>query len=181
MKSEDIKHQIIISSAAAVADPVWPSGKALVSGGTSVRIRFGGSPFSSKGYGLCQDTVLWLSASQLSYETLKLLSPLPTLMQKSFGWWQCSDRYTTSLPTTPPPPQSIYPLPPFSPSLISLMVSVDVKQHGYISAVLQSCCRLSTNETRCPSFQLPVTNLLPVWAPTKLNCPSADSFLRHME
>ena len=46
-------------------------------------------------------------------------------MQVSFWWWQCSDRYILSL--SPPPP---YPLPPFSPSLISL-VSVDVKHHVY--------------------------------------------------
>ena len=32
---------------AAVGEPVWPSGKAVVSGRTSVRYRFG-SPFSSK-------------------------------------------------------------------------------------------------------------------------------------
>ena len=35
---------------------------------------------------------------------------------------------------SPPPP---YPLPPFSPSLISLMVSVDVKHHVYL---LNSSC-----------------------------------------
>ena len=33
------------------------------------------------------------------------------------------------VPLTPPP----YPLPPFSPSLISLMVSVDVKHHVYFT------------------------------------------------
>ena len=60
-------------------------------------------------------------------ETLKWLSSLPILMQKSFWWWQCSDRYIISL--------SSYlhtPFPPFSPSLISLMVSVDVKHHVYL-------------------------------------------------
>ena len=62
-----------------------------------------------------------------SYETLKWLSSPPTLMQVSFWWWQCSDRYIISL--SPPPP---YRLPPFSPSLISLMVSVDVKHHVYL-------------------------------------------------
>ena len=59
-------------------------------------------------------------------ETLKWLSSLPTLMQESFWWWQCSDRYIFPLP---PPP---CPLPPFSTSLISLMVSVDVKHHVYL-------------------------------------------------
>ena len=72
------------------------------------------------------DTVLWLCPS-LPTETLKWLSSLPILMQKSFWWWQCSDRYIISL--SPPLP---YPLPPFSPSLISLMVSVDVKHHVYL-------------------------------------------------
>ena len=79
-------------------------------------------------------------------ETLKWLSSLPILMQKSFWWWQCSDRYiyiynllfffdfyqfyiyTHNLPLPPPP----YPLAPFSPSLISLMVSVDVRHHVYL-------------------------------------------------
>ena len=61
-----------------------------------------------------------------SYETLKWLSSLPTLMQKSFWWWQCSDRYIFSLS-----PHLHSPLPPFFPSLISLMVSVDVKHHVY--------------------------------------------------
>ena len=45
-------------------------------------------------------------------------------MQKSFWWWQCSDRYIISLS---PPLHT-----PFSPSLISLMVSVDVKHHVYL-------------------------------------------------
>ena len=49
-------------------------------------------------------------------------------MQESFWWWQCSDRYIISL-SLPPPPY----LPSlFSPSLISLMVSVDVKHHVYL-------------------------------------------------
>ena len=62
--------------------------------------------------------VLWLCPS-LPTETLKWLSLLPILMQESFWWWQRNDRYIISL------------FPhlhnPFSPSLISLMVSVDVK------------------------------------------------------
>ena len=45
-----------------------------------------------------------------------------TLMQESLWWWQCSDRYVISLfPHLHTP----------SPSLISLMVSVDVKYHAY--------------------------------------------------
>ena len=46
-------------------------------------------------------------------------------MQESFWWWQCSDKYIISLS----PPTSI---PPFSPSLISRTVSVDVKHHVYL-------------------------------------------------
>ena len=46
-------------------------------------------------------------------------------MQKSFWRWQRSDRY---IPTSSPLPR---PLLPFFPSLISLVVSVDVKHHVY--------------------------------------------------
>ena len=60
-------------------------------------------------------------------ETLKWLSLLPILMQESFWWWQCTDRYIISLFH-----HHNTPLPPFSPSLISLMVSVDVKHHVYL-------------------------------------------------
>ena len=59
-------------------------------------------------------------------KTFKWLSSLPILMQESFWWWQCSNRYIISffphLHTHPPPAPN-----PFSPSLISLVVSVDVK------------------------------------------------------
>ena len=41
--------------------------------------------------------------------------------------------YSLSFPTSIPPPP---PLPPFSPSLLSLMVSVDVKHHVYLLTVL---------------------------------------------
>ena len=37
-----------------------------------------------------------------NYETLKCLSLLPILMQKSFWWRQCSDRYNYNLPQPPP-------------------------------------------------------------------------------
>ena len=69
-------------------------------------------------------------------------------MQESFWWWQCSDRYIISLF-----PHLYNPLLPFSPSLISLMVSVDVKHHVYltylpdfVSAGLWSCYRHHTNK-----------------------------------
>ena len=61
-----------------------------------------------------------------NYETLKWLSSLPTLMQESFWWRQCSDRYIISLF-----PRLHTPFPPISPSLISPVVSVDVKHHVY--------------------------------------------------
>ena len=83
----------------------------MVSGGTSVRTCFG-SPFSSKVVcGYCLATL-----SLTINETLKWLSSLPILMQKSFWWRQCSDRYIISL--------SPHLHTPFSPSLISLMVSM---------------------------------------------------------
>ena len=54
-----------------------------------------------------------------NYETLEWLSWLPTLTQKSFWWWQCSDRYIIYL---------FFQL--HIPSLLlSLVVSVDVKHH----------------------------------------------------
>ena len=48
-------------------------------------------------------------------------------MQKSFWWWQCSDGYIISIS-----PHLHTPFSPFSPSLISLMVSVGVKRHVYL-------------------------------------------------
>ena len=48
-------------------------------------------------------------------------------MQESFWWWQRSDRYIISLF-----PHLLTPFSPFSPSLISLMVFVDVKHHVYL-------------------------------------------------
>ena len=54
-----------------------------------------GSPLSSK--------LLWFVDAVLSLtinETLEWLSQ-PILMQESFWWWQCSDRYIISLFTPP--------------------------------------------------------------------------------
>ena len=79
------------------------------------------------------DTVLWLCPS-LPTETLKWLSSLPILTQKSFWWWQCSDRYIISLS-----PNLHTPFPLFSPSLISRTVSVDVKHHVYLLTGLALC------------------------------------------
>ena len=115
----------------------------LVSRGTSFRIRFG-SPFSSKVV-VCGPRLVTLSLT--IYETLKWLSSLPILMQESFWWWQCSYTYVYILPLHPPP----YPFPPFSPSLISLMVSVDVKHHVYL--LTWSDGDLLTKRTCVNSFQ----------------------------
>ena len=73
------------------------------------------------------DTNLWLCPS-LPTETLKWLSSLPILMLKSFWRWQCSNRYIISL--------SHHLHTPFSPSLISRTVSVDVKHHVYLLQLL---------------------------------------------
>ena len=54
-------------------------------------------------------------------------------MQKSFWWWQRSDRYVISLS-----PNLHTPFPPFSPSLISRTVSVDVKHHIYLLIYLNT-------------------------------------------
>ena len=75
------------------------------------------------------DTVLRLCPS-FPTETLKWLSSLPILMQESFWWWQCSDRYIISLS-----PHLHAPFPHFSPSLINLMVSVDVKHYVYLLTI----------------------------------------------
>ena len=80
-------------------------GLAVRDRGTSVRIRFG-SPFSSKVV-VCGYFLVTLSLT--INETLKWLSSLPTLMQKSFWWWQCSNRYIISL--FPPPPYTLPPRP----------------------------------------------------------------------
>ena len=107
-----------------------PSGKAvrLVSRGTSVRIRFG-SHFSLK-IVVCGHCPVTLSLT--INETLKWLSSPPIWMQESFWWWQCSDK-VYNLPLPPPP----YPLPPFSPSLISRTVSVDIKHNVYLLRLLR--------------------------------------------
>ena len=52
-------------------------------------------------------------------ETSKQLSLLPILMQESFWWRHCNNRYTISL------------FPHLRPSLISLVISVDVKHPVY--------------------------------------------------
>ena len=113
-----------------------------VSGRTSVQYHFS-SPFSSKRLWFV-DTVLCPS---LPTETLilKWLSSLPILMQASFWWWQCSDRYIISL--------SPHLHTPFSLSLINFMVSVDVKYHVYLLTV-----RIQYNQHFCESHFLASTD-----------------------
>ena len=93
------------------------------------------------------ETVLWLCPS-LPTETLKWLSSLPILMQVSFWWWQCSNRYIISL--------SPHLHTPFYPSLISLMVSVDVKHHVYLFTVFDG---MRLRGTVCPFFNFFITLL----------------------
>ena len=71
-------------------------------------------------------------------ETLKWLSSLPILMQESVWWLHRSDRYNLPLPRPP------YPLPHFSSSLISLMVSVAVQHQVYF-------CGLTRAQELCES------------------------------
>ena len=99
------------------------TGFRLVSRGTLARFRFC-SPSSSKVV-VCGHCLVTLSLTV--NQALKWILSLPILMQESFWWWQCSDWYKnshTSCTYLPPPP-------PFFPSLISLMVSVDIKHHVY--------------------------------------------------
>ena len=70
-------------------DPVWPSGKQRDLGSNPLRLSF-----HFKGCGL------WTLSCDFvphNYERLKWLSSLPTLMQKSFWWWQCNVRYIISV------------------------------------------------------------------------------------
>ena len=87
-------------------------------------------PFLFKKVVVCGHCLVTLSITSAT-ETLKWLSSLPILMQESFWWWQCSDRYIISLF-----PHLHTPLPLFSTSPISLMVPVDVKHHVYLLTYL---------------------------------------------
>ena len=75
---------------------------------------------------------------------------MPVSMQESFWWWQCSDRYIISL--FPPPP---YPFPPLSPSLVSLMVSVDLStMFTYLHAKMVRAQRLCESRGGRPEQSL---------------------------
>ena len=87
----------------------------------------------------------WLVTLSLTInKTLKWLSLLPTLMQESFWWRQCSDRYIISL----------Y-LHPFLPiSLLSHMVSVDITHHiNYLYTYIHTHTHIGKHK-RAP-FSLP--------------------------
>ena len=74
-----------------------------------------------------------------SCETVKWLSSLPILMQESFWWCQCSDRYIISFsPHLHTPFPHLLPVPNI---VISLMVSVDVKHHVYLLSI--NVCNVS--------------------------------------
>ena len=86
----------------SACEPVWPSGKAGKQGD------LGSNPLRLSCH--LKSCGLWTLSSDFvphSYETLKWLSSLTTLMQKSFWWRQCSDRYIISLFL----PTAILPLP----------------------------------------------------------------------
>ena len=100
-------------------EPVWPSGKEPRFESVSALLFL-----QVMVCGHCRVTL-----SLTVNETLKWLPSLPILMQESFWWWQSSDKYITSLF-----PQ-LHTSSPLSPSLISLMVSVDVKHHVYVLTV----------------------------------------------
>ena len=105
-------------------------------------------------------------------ETLKWPSSLSTLMQESF-WW-CSDRYIISLF---PHHHTPSPLPP---SLISLVVSVDVKHHVYVyfSRERRNCAnreaKHGSNEVKWIIFCFSCSQQLILWTlslwPCSHNC-----------
>ena len=76
---------------------------------------------------ICNSTETHQACPSFPTETIKWLWSLPILMQESFWWWQCSDRYIISLF----PHLHI----PFSPLLPVPMVSVDVKHHVYLLCI----------------------------------------------
>ena len=103
-------------------------GVRLVSRWTSVRIRFG-SPFSASKVVVCGHCLI-VTLSLTINETLEWLSPLPILMQSHSGGDSVAiGMYSSLFPY-------LHTTRPISPSLISLMVSVDVKHHVY----LLFCC-----------------------------------------
>ena len=121
-------------------EPVWPSGKALGWKAEELRLESISALLSLQKLWSVDMWHCLVTLSLTINETLKWLSSLPILMQESFWWWQCSDRYIISL------------FPhlhnPFPSSLISLAVFVDVKHYvyclflSYFSFFLYSPCHM---------------------------------------
>ena len=65
-------------------------------------------------------------------ETLKWLSSLPVSVQESFWWWQCSNRYITSL------------FHHLRSSLIILLVSLDIKHPIYLHRSAEAVSKSKT-------------------------------------
>ena len=97
-------------------------------------------------------------------------------MQKSFWWWQCSERYIISLS---PHLHTPFPLPPFSPSLINLMVSVDVKHHVYLLYLLTVACMcFSAINGSGPAY---LSELLHVYTPSRTLRSSSDTCMLEIQ
>ena len=89
MVSVDLKHHVYLRIRCC-CEPVWPS----LQQGVGKQRDFSLKPLQL--FFLFKSCSLWTLSCGFdthSYETLKWLSSLPILMQQSFWWWQCSDRY----------------------------------------------------------------------------------------
>ena len=137
---------------------VWPSGKAgkwKDLGLIPLQLSF-----LFKKVVVCRHCLVTLSITFI--ETLKWLSSPPILMQESFWWWQCSDRYIISLF-----PHLHTHFPPFSPSLISLTVSGTLSTmftFDFFCTILQFCIL---------SFAQNLSTLHPVFCTTPVNSISS--------
>ena len=72
-------------------EPVWPSGKALGWEAEGPRFESASALLSLQKLRSAGHCLVTLSLT--INETLKWLSSLPVLIQESFWWWQCCDRY----------------------------------------------------------------------------------------
>ena len=112
-----------------------------------VRICFG-SPFSSKVV-VCGHCLVTLSLT--INETLKWFSLLPILMQESFWWWQCGDRYIIYL--SPPPPYPLLPALILDWVLINLSMVHGVMAKPRLTAYLGGIhCPKKRRCRCCPAF-----------------------------
>ena len=94
MVSVDVKHHVYLITCWICSEPVWSSGKA----GKAGKRDLGSIPLWRSF--LFKSCGLWTLSCDFvphNYETLKWLSSLSILMQESFWWRQCSDRYIVSL------------------------------------------------------------------------------------